>query len=298
MKEGDQKILTTSPDTVIEYYCNFCAQASHSGHFPCAIIESVFKNVATFKMFSEYLLQKPVTTLLTSTVRIDTADSKELTFAKEPFGHPLLLTADNQLRRFQENGKVLKSSFPHLFPNCLEYFLHPDLAKLCYKSAYFVDCSPLSDNSYSLSLVSKILSKHLPTSLKTRRLPQFPSGLSRDQLSNYWECFRGDTVFCCNVPELLKEWALLPSDSGSLHSSSDTLVPVVVLQIKVESSAGPVVPLFNTESNERSVNEPIYQVLQEIGMPFLNIALTGTIPHSCPKISDVPAILKTLFYLS
>ena len=58
IKESDQKILTTSPDTVFEYYCKFCAQASHSGHFPCAINESVFKNVATFKMFTEYLLKK------------------------------------------------------------------------------------------------------------------------------------------------------------------------------------------------------------------------------------------------
>ena len=33
-------------------------------------------------------------------------------------------------------------------------------------------------------------------------------------------------------------------------------------------------------------------------MPFLNIAITGYIPHSCPKISDVPAILKALFHLN
>ena len=105
IKVSDQKILTTSPDTVFEYYCKFCAQASHSGHFPCAINESVFKNVATFKMFTEYLLKKSGSSLSISAVGVDTAGSEELTFPKTPFGHPLLLTADNQLRRFQERSK-------------------------------------------------------------------------------------------------------------------------------------------------------------------------------------------------
>ena len=280
IKDGNQKIPTTSPDTVFEYYCKFCAQASHSGRFPCAINESVLKNVATFKMFTEYLLRKSLNIVPLGAFGIP----KELTFPKEPFGHPLLLTADNQLRRFQENAKILKSNFSHLFPNCLEYFLHPDLTKLCYKSTYFVTYSDPPDNSYSLSLVNKLLSMHLPSSLRTKRLPLFPSGLSRDMLRGYWKCFKGDSVFCSNLPELLKEWALLPSDSGSLHSSSDSLVPVVP-QIKVESST-------------ENVHDRIYQVLQQIGMPFLNIATTVYIPYSCPKISDVPAILKALFHLN
>ena len=160
---------------------------------------------------------------------IDIVGSEELTFPKIPFGHPLLLTADNQLRRFQEKVKILKSSFPHSFPKCLDCFLHHDLAKLCYRSTYFVTCSPFSDNSYCLSLINKLLSKHIPSSVKARRLSQFPAGLSKDQLRDYWKCFRGDSVLCFNLPELLKEWALLPSDSGSLHSSSDSLVPVVPL---------------------------------------------------------------------
>ena len=337
IEEDDQKIKSTCPDTVFEYYCKFSAQASHTGQFPCAITESVFENVDTFKMFTEYLLQKSESKFLSV---------KELTFPREPFGHPLLLTADNQLRMFQENAKVIKSSFSHLFLNCLEVFLHPDLADLCYKSDYFVSYIS-GENSYSLSLVDSVLSKHLPLCLRTRRLPRFPSGLSRDQLRDYWECFESDPVLRYNVLELLKEWALLPNDSGSLHSASDPLVPVMPL-LKAESDEPfysdplasvaplpkaescdpfysdplvPVAPLPKAESGEPFYSdslvpvvhdqeatertddddlcELLYQVLQWIGMPILDTVITRNyIPQCCPNITNKTAILKAIVHLN
>ena len=271
IENPENTIKDTSPESVFVYYSNFSSHASISGEFPCAIEDTVFKNVALLRKFTLFLSKVS-----------DTSDliTKEVAFPKEPFGCPLLLTADDQLRRFERNAKVLKSSYSHLFPLCLEHFLHPDLLELSYSTDYFLDYTSISDNAYSKSLANQLFSKQLPSFLRSRRVNQFHSKLSRDKLAAYWSCFCENPVFYSNFTELLKNWALLPSTLGSLHSYTDTLVPIVP-------------PVEYTEDHTE-----IYGLLQKIGVPFLDTVIVDSTHLTCSSIGDVKTTLRMLHHLS
>ncbi len=355
IKNSGDKIPSINPETVFEYYSNFCSQASNTGQFPCQISDTVFGDVFTFKLFTEYLLRaiktstpvaevsldintaeiitsptEPLEYLLhakdtvavtspgintaevitsppesledhhllnakkTSTITPDvspdintteivTIPTDPLKFSKEPFGHPLLLTADGLLRRFHQNEKVVNSNFSNLFPNSLDCFLHPEMTKVAYSIRYFVECEPLSDDAYSCIFFDRVLTKNLTGCFKTNRISQLPPSLAKEQLVSYWNCFSEDPVFSFNMPHLLKEWALLPSTAGSIHSYSDTLAPIFPI---------------NMEEEEDGKYLKIYQVLQHVGIPFLDTQIVGSALLSCPTVSDIPAILKILFQLN
>ena len=285
--EGD-KLQHTTPKTVFDYYIRFCCQVTPTRQFPCALTDTIFKEFDVFRRFTEYLLQqdlKPHPTGLPVSITSQSASQETtiLYFPSQPFGHPLLLTADGQLRKFKENGKVLKSSFSHLFPKCLNKFLHPKMLRIRYSDGYFVNCSPLSNNSYSLRLVNEILSSHLPRELRTTRVHLYEQYLPRKTLVNYWKCLSKDSTFSFHRSELLKQWALLPARGSTLHSYNDKLVPVIP-----PSQGGMDFPL----------PDPIYQVLVDLGMPFLDISIVSGALLSCPRLSDHKAILKALFHLN
>ena len=288
MKEGTKKIESTNPQTVFEYYSNNCSQASNTRQFPCAISNTVFRDVSRFRMFTEYLLQDTTTANASrtpsSSIKASPGSTDLLVFSSEPFGHPLLLTADGQLRRFQQEAKVIKSTFSQLFPLAPGYFVHPKMVEVAYSHGYFIVCQSLLNNSYSLALVDKLLFHHLPKCMKTNRVLQLPPKLSKDQLCNYWKCFSSDSVFSFHMPTLLKQWALLPSTRGSLHSYSDSLVPVY--------------PVTKHETEASSLILKVYQVLQKAGMPILDIEVVYFAELSCPVISNVCDILKAMFYLN
>ena len=261
-KSNDElKFKKINPETVFDYYCEYFAQACFKCQFPCPVTDSIFKSVHVFKIFTKYLLNCFV-------------------FPKQPFGHPLLLTADNLLRRFDEAKKVLKSNYLHLFPECPEYFLHPEMAKIVCSDAYF---APGSDKACNLLLAQNMFSKQLPESLRGTRVSSLPSMLPINLFIAFWKCFTTESIFRENLPELLNDWALLPSTSGSLHSYSDTLVPVVPIDAQ---NSGP--------------EAEIYYSLQEVGIPFLDadIITSSMISFlSCPTISDTKTILKAVFHL-
>ena len=119
----------TSPSSVYDYYTQFSGQVSPNGRFPCAIEATTFHSIADFKLFTMYLLQPCESE----------PGNKE--FPKPPFGHPLLLTADAQLRNFDESNKVISSQYSQLFPKSFEKFLHPELLDQKYTTNYFL--SPL-----------------------------------------------------------------------------------------------------------------------------------------------------------
>ena len=267
--EEDSKIEEIWLKTVDLYYSNNCHQISKNGQFPCLISDTVFRDVCTFKLFSDYLLQTFVSTT-------DPPDLP-LKFPNEPFGCPLLLTADNQLRRFDKNVKVINSEFSSIFPNSQEFFLHPEMINILYSSEYYLS----SSDDESWTLINRILSNHLPSCLiNTKRVLNFLQILSKDVLVQLWRCFSNDNVFCSNLPNILKHWSLIPSTSGSLHAYSDTLVPV------------------NPTTCTQEENDGLYKVLQEAGMPILDITIVGTAELNCPVISEVDKILKALFHLN
>ncbi len=276
--ENTGKIKKISPETVFDYYIQFYSKQSQTGHFPCAISQTTFKTVSAFKTFIRYLLQPSSTNQITDT---STSSSPVTTmeFPKEPFGYPLLLTADNQLRTFQKTSKVLNCSrFWDLFESSPECFLHPDLGTIEHSRCYFV-YPPLSEHSQLQ--IEMLFSKHFPPSLKANRVQTFPTDFSKAKLSRYWRCLFNDQVFCSSMGELLKEWALLPSTSGSLHSCSDCLLPVVPPTCQNKAFAD------------------IYDVLCKIGMPILDTSIVVDYEKlSCPSLSDKPSILKALYHLN
>ena len=264
-----------NPETVFDYYIQFHSKQSQTGHFPCAISQTTFKTVSAFKTFIQYLLQPSRTNQITDT---STSSSPVTTmeFPKEPFGYPLLLTADNQLRTFQKTSKVLNCSrFWDIFESSPECFLHPDLGAIEYNRCYFVY------PEHSRLQIEMLFSKHFPPSLKTNRVQTFPTDFSKAKLSRYWRCLFNDQVFSSSMGELLKEWALIPSTSGSLHSCSDCLLPVV------------------PPTCENKAFADVYDVLCKIGMPILDTSIVVDYEKlSCPSLDDKPSILKALYHLN
>ena len=285
IKVEGEKLQYTTPKTVFEYYIRFCYQVSPTRQFPCTFTDTVFKEVTVFRRFTEYLLQelsnKPIGLVLSTTSQLQVA--KDLHFPSPPFGHPLLLTADGQLRKFQENEKVLKSNFSPLFSKSQSKFLHPEMLSIQYNDGYFVHCSPLSDKNYSLRLVCEILTVHLPHELRTTRVDQFEQYVPKQTLVKYWRCLFNDPTFSFHRPELLKVWALLPTTGGSLYSYKDNVVPVIPPSNGGLDSLPP---------------DPIYEVLVDLDMPFLDVSIVGRTSLSCPHLADHKTILKSLFHLN
>ena len=265
MFEDGGEVKCADRNAIYNCYCEFYAQAKYRDKFPLELSKSIFRTVSIFRQFSRQLLKNS-----------DSKSEKVLVFPKEPYGHPLLLTADGLLRRFDRKAKVLKSHSLYLFPECLEHFLHPSVVDLSYSEEYF------ATHPYSLTLIEKVFSKHFPRCLMQTRVDKFPPKLTTDRLVGYWKCFASEQVFRENLPELLKDWALLPSIFGSLHSCSDTLVPIV--PIDKESS---------------SIEAEVYHTLQRVKVPVLDtkIVAVSIAQHlSCPTVSDIKAILKVIFH--
>ena len=268
----DGKIQEVSPETVFEYYCEFSAQAKPKDKFPCAIGESIFKSVDIFKKFIKYLLRDEISTFKISG------------FPKDLYGHPLLLTADGQLRRFNEDSKVVKDNISHFFPKCLQYFLHPDMVDLPYSSKYFASYP----DKNSFLLVESIFTKQLPQFLVTEKRSTFQvSEHLKSQLVAFWKCCSKASVIYFHLPKLLKSWALLPSVSGSCYSTKDSFMPIVPLDTQ------------GSTSEADQILRDVYQILNKLGIPILDTAIIdkSMAKHlSCPVVSDEKAILKVVFH--
>ena len=264
--DKEAKIQETKPATVYTYYQQFSEQAitTESATFPCPIDSTIFKRAEVFKRFTEYLLGGGG----------EFPDSK-------PFGHPLLLTADSILRRFDESHKVLVSDYSSLFQEKLYLFLHPKLLKVSYSRGYFAQ-----DSDYE-ALVVDILTAELPVQLSTSRVLGYDEHITQERLKSLWECFSKDHAFSSELDVILKQWALIPTSGGNLYSKSSKLLPVY-----------PPNRAQGTDVDIPSSTETVYQVLSTLNMPFIDTSLIVGCSLSCPLISDSVEILKDLYFLS
>ena len=261
-------IPETSPSTVYDYYTQFSGQVSPNGKFPCAVEATTFHSIADFKLFTQYLL-------------LPCPASVTMEFSKPPFGHPLLLTADGQLRNFDERNKVISSKYLQLFPKSFEKFLHPELLDLKYSNNYFL--SPKLDSG-SYVTVQEILSKALPHSLQTTCVHNAEEEhITKSMLTELWACLSHEKTFSSHLENILKCWALLPSTTNQLFSSGNTLLPVIP----------PTSVLTHHGKAE------IYKLLQHLGMPFLatDIVHAHVVRSYCPQLSDYEHILTNLYHL-
>ena len=254
------KLLKINPSTVYSYYQQFSRQAAISGTFPCTVDCTIFKTAKVFKRFTNYLLQ----------------NSKQFP-DDSPFGHPLLLTADNMLRMFDKNHKVLSSNYSHLFQKKLELFLHPELLGM-YCKEYFAGVSDY------YALIIDILRTELPLPLSNvSRVHNYVSYISKQRLKALWICFRKDRAFSSQQDTILEKWALIPTDTEYLYSSASDVLPVNFLEGVHDTIA----------------SKSLYRVLVALNMPFVNTALIDGTAPICPHLtSNNIEILKNLYSLS
>jgi sacsin len=255
------EIPATSPQTVCNYYMENYSQCSRTG-FPCAISESSFETVENFRQFTLYTL----------------SEGKECTFAESPFGYPLLLTEDGQLRNFDESNKVVKSGFSGIFSQaCQSKFLHCEMINVPYSSSYFA--TPV-DREECLKVVLGIFFIHVPEVLRSQKRVNNNAGriISKDAQKNLWKCLTEDETFKKFLFDILKEFAFIPSTSDELFSSSSPLKPVLASPHDFQQHAAEI------------------EVLKSIGVPFIDDKIVCTEIES-PHWNNSVELLETLFYL-
>ena len=264
----------TSPSTVYAYYTHFSGQVRPNGRFPCAVEATTFYSIADFKIFTKYLLQP------------SESEPGSREFPKPPFGHPLLLTADSQLRNFDKRNKVISSEYLQLFPQSFESFLHPELLDLKYESSYFLSAE-VDSGSWSYTTVQEILSKALTHELQTTHVNNTQGGhITKPMLTELWTCLSCDNTFNSHLEDILKCWALLPSTTNHLFSSINTILPVIP-------------PTSVLTSHRKTDFSEIYKLLQHLEMPFLDMDVVHTddVQSYCPQLSDYERILTNLYHL-
>ena len=270
------KLQGTNPSSVYAYYQKFNVQAitTETGAFPCAIDCTIFKRAEVFRRFTDYLLQAPKEkdTEITGWVFTD----------NNPYGYPLLLTADSILRNFEKHEKVLRSEFSGLFETMRHLFIHPKLLKANYNIEYF------AENSDYEQLVSTILASELPPELQASRVQDFDRYMSENRLKELWKCFSGDVAFRSKLDLVLKRWALIPTNEGHLYSISSKVLPVYPLSVASDESEKPAI----TPAEESE----LYHVLSTLQMPFIALPLGVSLP--CPHLKNRNAVLKNLYCLS
>ena len=256
-----------TPEAMFKYYCSHYTLLIMSEEFPCSIAETRFKSVADFILFVKYIIQE---------MHLDEVAGTYFKFVESPTGIPLLLTADEMLRTFSDDDKVICSRFAQLFVDCRDRFVHLEMCKLNLVPDYFIE--PSEDN---WELISTILKETLPECLKNERI----SNLSKHNISiqkllvPLWQCFYKEKVFQVHLKEIVKEWALLLSNQIELFlcSSPDNLVPVIPPQ----------------KSTNRFYEE-VFQILKMSGMPILDIEVVSPslCGDFCPQINQPARILQ------
>ena len=269
-------IPETSPSSVYDYYTQFSGQVSPSGRFPCAVEATTFHSVTEFKLFTMYLLQP------------SESEPGNREFSKTPFDNLLLLTADAQLRNFDESNKVISSQYSQLFPESFEMFLHPELLDQKYTTNYFL--SPAAEDDPQSCTIPEILqgilSKALPHALQTTHVHNACEYITKSELNKLWACLSSDKTFFSYLRNILWAWALLPSTTNQLFSSRNMLLPVI-------PPTSFLIPHGKAEFSE------IYKLLQHLGMPFLatDVVDADVVQSYCPQLSDYERILTNLYHL-
>ena len=283
ISEKTKKLQAVTPSSAYTYYCNCNIQAITSSSplktFPCSIDNTIFNRAEVFKCFIDYLLQPRQENGGDFTGRIFPGDS--------PFGYPLLLTADNLLRNFNEQEKVLRSKYSYLFESMKHLFINLKLLKTEYGSEYFAASSDIEQ------LVKHILASELPSELQAAKVKHSLESISKNRLTALWECFSSDDAFISCLDTLLQQWALIPTSDGHLYSTSSKVLPVYPLQQASgsENTSQAAVLLSKSETDAEKVFAAVH-------MPFIDIAIVSSARLPCPELTNHVSILRNLYHLN
>ena len=273
----DCNIPIANAEAAYQYYSEFYKSILSTGKsFPCAISETSFRSVEDFKAFITFILPA--------------INSEE----NPTFDVPLLLTADELLRFFQEKSefKVMKSEFSSLFPKCLQWFLHPLLTDLSFNPEGFLSCTEEDENS-CLEVITHCLNSVLPACVKCVQRGELHT------LKKVWECLNKDELFNHFLRKILQKWALLLSHDNKLLSANESILPIVPLERYCKQ---PQAGFSDVEDcSERICVEMcrnVTTVFEKLKLPFLNVKV---VPHEaiqgiCPTLCDPEFVLQVLYH--
>ena len=271
----EYKPAIVSPASVYDFYCSYHSHILLHG-CPCGIEQTPFRTKEDFIEFLWYMLY--------------TTESipNEYVLPDTPFGYPLLLTADNHLRHFDEHNKIMSSSFTHLFSKSLSAFLHPSLlsARLC--SSYI-----LESQDVSFHIINSLITDNFPSELKHTAIDNSDELLNMETLKNIWECISSeeDTLFTNHQKSIVSSWAFLPATNKHLYSTSSKILPIVKPD---DATVGDIYHILDPELLNA------FDVLNHLGIPVLDNVSTATnqtITKYCPKMTDYDHILLVLFHM-
>ena len=280
----DIELCTITVQSVFEYYSQFYSQVfSTDSAEPEPITETKFESVEDFTKFTEFLL--------TPNYKYE-GEPERLQFPDSPFNIPLLLTADEYLRKFDMNNKAIRTQFSGLFTNSRHQFLHPELLGVRYVKDYFL--KPSADKHWGI--VHDIMSTKLPAELQCAVLTDASDFLKHDTLTQIWKCLHKEEFFSVHLKQIIHLWALIPSKSNELFSLKCTFLPIME---GTESISAPYsYPYSMHTPTPKNVRE-IFSILGKLGMPLLDLKVVQqeVAEKFCPQVSNPAAIIKNLFYL-
>ena len=274
-----KKLPSISPATVFEYYTACSSYSELKGMTMKAISSTVFENPKKFLVFLKFLLHFPLSeaekpansTSVHHFITNSRVENYDGMFPNCPFSHFLLLTADDNLREFDRNAKVLCSEFVNLFTDYQDKFVHPLLLELKMNQTYFICEHSVEENKeYAVDLITQLFKSLLPGEMPTSCIIEEASTtISKDKLIKYWDILKTDGVLRSYLPFILKKVALLPTLDDRLFSLSSEIIP---LCIPDNSDQQPVV-----------VRKAI-AVFRKLKLPVLDMSIV-TVPVDCPDIT-------------
>ena len=294
----DVKLPQALPPFVYKYYSAFHMQISPDGTFPCYLKDTSFGSVESFLNFTLYIIEPT------------SSDNEFGTHYKfpdpGPFGLPLLLTADEQLRMFTEDDKVIRTSFSNLFLKMKKQFLHLSMLQVKYVKSYF-----LEPDEKNWPLIQKILEETLPRSLQNERLHHADQYIDIERmLMPFWLCLLSESIFPIHLKNILNEWAILLTKEGELFAckSTDQLLPSIAplkpkKDLLSEESSQSDLPTFSmwslSETTSSLLEVEVYEIMERCNMPILDITVCRPSLCSwyCPQFSQPDRILSNLYYL-
>ena len=252
-------------ESVYNYYTTFYSHIISS--YPCPVEQTPFKSIANFCFFVKHLLK----------VSVEGSVAQDL-FPGCPYGYPLLLTADGNLRLFKEHKKVIYSNFFYLFTNTASLFLHPmvfdEFPNLC--SSYF-----LSSKDVPFSVINNMMRKNYDPVLENNEVVKYNSVLNDDTLKKLWVCLTEDQIFQHHQTEFLKLWALIPSSNQTLYSTSSPILPLVT----------------PSDDNELQFTE-VFEKLVSLGIPIMSSEISKETKKYCPHMTNHNRVLAVLFHMN
>ena len=196
-----------TPAEVLNFYIKFHRKIVQT-QTPCHISQTQFKTAENFTAFTRY---------------VSSASLFTRHYPQSPFGHPLLLTADEHLRVFCKDNKVISSRYSALFSESPSKFLHPNIFRLYMSKTYFAE-----EESTHFWIIFDIFQCNLPPELVSKGMLKNIDIISKKKLQDIWKCLCDDPVFEFHQGMLVKNFALLPAANNYLFSTKSNFLPLVL----------------------------------------------------------------------